>query len=226
MNILNFFGAAYDDYLSARILILNNLLIQGCILANTAIEKYFKALLLIYEVDAPRHHDISAKIFKNTLRNKFPKIFNEINWEFVSLLAKSYKLRYLDDIEPDFNLVIIRLKLLSELDFIVNLIETTIKIMKNGNNLKIIYLRAIEEKHVLLMSQNYILYNLDKTDFLQNQIDLVLEFRQVNKLNSMKVLYFSNDIKNDNKFIFEGLIVDNSKENTYKFAFKNCNTPN
>ena len=44
-TVIEFLGAAFDDYLAARVLLLTRLPLQGAVLASTAIEKYLKAVL-------------------------------------------------------------------------------------------------------------------------------------------------------------------------------------
>jgi hypothetical protein len=45
---LGYLTAGFDDYLASRVLLNNLLLTQGAILASTAIEKYIKALMIIF----------------------------------------------------------------------------------------------------------------------------------------------------------------------------------
>lgn len=50
---------------------------QGCILALTALEKYFKAMKVIMNESVPKHHDITVRKFLNSLKNNFPRLFKK-----------------------------------------------------------------------------------------------------------------------------------------------------
>ena len=51
---------ADSDYLAARCLLLGRMVVQGCVLANTAIEKYLKALHAHLELPIPRSHAVQT----------------------------------------------------------------------------------------------------------------------------------------------------------------------
>ncbi len=67
-KIVDWLRWADDDYIAARQLLLGDLLVQGAALANTAIEKYFKTILLIKKRSATKVHDI-------------PRLFQELKKE-------------------------------------------------------------------------------------------------------------------------------------------------
>jgi len=51
---------ADEDYLAARALLLRGFVLQGTILANTAVEKYLKTALLAKNIQFRNSHDVSA----------------------------------------------------------------------------------------------------------------------------------------------------------------------
>src|ERR1039458_2482499 len=57
---LTWLGWADDDYLAARALLLNNLLVQGSAFSNTTVEKYFKTLFILRALSIPHTHNIVA----------------------------------------------------------------------------------------------------------------------------------------------------------------------
>lgn len=199
----HFFIKAYEDYLSARLLILNNKLQQGCILANTAIEKYFKGMITLINEPVPKHHDISASKFRNTLNNKYPKIAEKINFEFINFLAKSYKLRYFDDLEANFNILIIKMKTLTELDFLVSIIEESFLIVRPSLGVRDNrYRQDKEDENSLLRIHNYKLNNQEKKTVIE-QPDMVYEFRKVFNGEIFEIFYVTDQIIDDNKFDYE-----------------------
>lgn len=201
-KISDFLQAAYSDYISARILILSDQLVNGCNLANTSIEKYFKAYKCLLNENIPRHHDITIKKYRNTFKNKFPTIYESINFEFIEFLFKSYLLRYLDDIPDDFNLVIIKNKTLAELDHIVNILENSISINRNGRSGRK-YKTDLDENNNALLNYNFLLSKIDKSKFVES-VNFIYELRKIPNFGIIEVTYYSDKVNNDGKFNYEG----------------------
>ncbi len=202
---MGFFITAYEDYIAARQLLINELLIQGCILANTSIEKYFKGMKAILGEEIPRHHDITVRKFKNTLKNKFGSIYQVINFEFIEFLAKCYQLRYFDEIENNYSIAIIRAKTLAELDFIVKHIENSFSFREPGKEAaENRFTLEKNEKNPKLWDFNHILHGIDKQHYIEKP-DKVYEFRKLHNGQIMQVHYVTDQIKDDGKFIYEAI---------------------
>jgi HEPN domain-containing protein len=89
------------------------MLIQGCGLASTAIEKYLKAWCAHLKRPVPRTHAVArlySEIKKHT-SNAFV-----LNDGFLLMLEKVYGLRYPDDLPNGFNVALNEMKILAELD--------------------------------------------------------------------------------------------------------------
>ena len=112
-KFLGYLTAGFDDYLASRVLLNNQLLTQGAILASTAIEKYIKALMVMYGNESHGH---LKKSHWNAFKHHQPTIYKQVNEDFLKLCQKCYKLRYLDSLKNNFNLVIAQLEFLAELD--------------------------------------------------------------------------------------------------------------
>jgi HEPN domain-containing protein len=104
---------ADSDYLAARALLLGKLLVQGCGLANTAVEKYLKARCANLERPIPRTHDVTKLYFEVKKHGGVGFLLNET---FLQFLEKAYTLRYPDDIPAGFNIAMHEMKALAELD--------------------------------------------------------------------------------------------------------------
>ena len=104
---------ADSDYLAARHLLLGSMVVQGAILANTAIEKYLKALYAHLGLSIPRSHNVQALYCELTTSGKSTTVLND---SFLSILPKAYDLRYPDELPDGFNIAINQIKLLAELD--------------------------------------------------------------------------------------------------------------
>lgn len=114
-KVLDWLRWADDDYIASRQLLLGDLLVQGAVLSNTAIEKYFKTILLIADLPRPKVHDVRA-LFKR-LRAKDIRL--NLDEHYLTLLSRLYNLRYPDELKAGFSAGIDRTRLLTELDFTV-----------------------------------------------------------------------------------------------------------
>jgi HEPN domain-containing protein len=105
-----------SDYLAARLLFMINLILQATTLSTTAIEKYVKAVCCFYNVKVPRGakgHDVREiySAIKAASTNKL-----SLNEEYLSLLTKTYRARYPDDLESGFCIALSSAKMLAQLD--------------------------------------------------------------------------------------------------------------
>src|SRR5258708_7058205 len=94
---------ADQDYLAARNLLLHGLIVQGCGLATTAVEKYLKTVLLMKGIGFPRGnrgHNVVLLYEKLVSAG----VGLGLNLEFLTLLVKAYGLRYADDLKTGFNI--------------------------------------------------------------------------------------------------------------------------
>jgi HEPN domain-containing protein len=104
---------ADSDYLAARYLLLGRMVVQGCVLANTAIEKYLKALHAHLELPISRSHAVETLYaeLKNSAKSTVT-----LNQSFLRVLQKAYRLRYPDALPDGFNISLNQMKVLAELD--------------------------------------------------------------------------------------------------------------
>lgn len=117
-KVMGWLNLADTDYLAARHLLLGHFLVQGGMLANTAIEKYFKMILEIRGIDLKNlrkglksGHEITG--YYSHVKQDTNLSLNE---DFLSFLEKAYKLRYLDNLETGFNIFLNQSKMLACLD--------------------------------------------------------------------------------------------------------------
>lgn len=194
-----FFLGGYEDYLAARQLLLNNLLLQGTNLALTSVEKYFKGIKSILREEVPKHHDITVSKFKNSLKNKFRLLHDDINFDFIKLISKSYKLRYYDDIDEGFKITLFKWKTLVELDSTINIIENSFKISNSKSNYK--YLNDFKLKNKLLIKENFLSKGCKRQDYF-NREEVILQIEKRSD-NIIQIQYLTNDIKDDGIFNFK-----------------------
>jgi len=122
-KVMDFFSAGFSDYIAARVLLNEALLIQGTVLASTALEKYIKGIMAI---NGNESHGHLKKAHWISLKNYSQELYNRCNIEFLELCQKSYRLRYLDELPDGFNLVIGQIEFLAELDKTVQNFESIV----------------------------------------------------------------------------------------------------
>lgn len=179
--VLEFVNAAFDDYMAARVLVRAKLLVQGAILASSAIEKYCKAVMA-FKGHFSRGH--LKKAHWNYLANFDPKLYSTLNPEFFLFLQKCYKLRYPDSLPVGYNIVIIERELLAELDRTALGLHTkfTFSIKDRSPTRGGKYEQLSEDKDDRLFGENHFLSKEDVASFISNSGQLVYECRKTNTL--------------------------------------------
>ena len=149
-SVLTWLGWADEDYLAARTLLLENLLVQGAAFSNTAIEKYFKTLFVLQALPFPRTHNI-VSLFQEI---KAQGINLKLNDQYLQLLVKAYKMRYPDDLEPGFNFAMVQTKMLVELDATVHTIRKGFGFRKDGKPITTRFDLLVTDENSLLVKRN------------------------------------------------------------------------
>lgn len=164
LPLMGFLRNAYDDYLAARTLLNHNLILQGCILANTSIEKYFKAILT-FKGDTVKHtHSIVGML--PSIKSFDPKLHSKLNLEFIQLVDKCYTLRYFESLPANFRIALLKKKVLAELDFTISLMQDKINIHRSDKESKSIYQHDVDTKRTELLENNFLFGQQTKDDYL------------------------------------------------------------
>ena len=212
-TIIEWLSWADKDYVAARRLLLDGLLVQGASLANTAIEKYLKALIVCQEKKVKHGHD-PLTIYRQMKAD----CTLQLNEEFLTLLAKAYKMRYPDDLEAGYNIVLSQALILDALDQSVNLITSRIVIAhSDGRTVVRLLDNLIAQKDPRVVFNNTALGTVTK-DALLNQPSLVYECRVMQKHSHMEAEYSAARIE-DSNFGREALVQTSEK------SFNLANTP-
>ncbi|MFT3795644.1 hypothetical protein [Flavobacterium sp.] len=159
---------AYRDYVAARCLLNNELIIQGLTLASTAVEKYLKSIIVFHSIDKINYHYHFDRIEK--LKNALSNIYDldeKFDPVFLTILEKTYKIRYYDKLKEQILIGIYLNQFLGELDATILDLETFIMKTQNGNNKFTNYWRAIENKDPNLYNNNYLLTKQEKKEFME-----------------------------------------------------------
>lgn len=203
-SVIQWVNWADRDYIAARKLFNANLIVQGCSLANTAIEKYLKAILLLIKFPIPKGykgHDISNLYSQVVV--KFPKL--KLNEEFLEMLVKVYKLRYPDGLEIGYNVSLCSMKILIELDHSVFEIRSGFHFQKSDGTAAVALLDSMLQDHSNdLLENNTSFGSTLREDIFNNPLH-VYEMRVISEGNFLEAYYQSKNIKDDNIFNAEGL---------------------
>ena len=211
-KVAEFLDIAYKDYLAARILLNSHLPVQGAVLASTAIEKYFKAILSFNGNESRGH---LKKSHFNAVKNFDSKLWGALNKEFLDLLQKVYALRYLDDLEQNFNLVIASREFLAELDYTAITIHKKFKLKKGQKDIVTIFDEHLAEKDSRLSLNNHVLSGMDKQEFIVLETQLVYEVRKFPFRGLIEVNYVTAPLPSDGKFMRTGLTPEESGSMQY-----------
>jgi hypothetical protein len=213
-SIQLFLLAAFDDYLSSRVLIRYQQLVQASVLASTAIEKYCKAILAFRGNSSQGHLKIKHW---NCLKNFDPGLYSTFNEKFFIFLQKCYALRYPDALPNGYNLVIRSRELLAELDHTAISIEEKFSVSRKNteekNLLKI--LRAKNDER--LVWNNYKFTTENRFAFMARDNQHVYECRMIAG-SLVHISYITPPTASDGNFIREGLIPAGNDGRSYTIA--------
>jgi HEPN domain-containing protein len=191
---------ADSDYLAARYLLLGRMVVQGCILANTAIEKYIKALQAHLELPISRSHAVLTLYTELKTSAKSTVTLNE---SFLRVLQKGYRLRYPDALPDGFNIALNQMKLLAELDRTVFAISSALTFRAGTTDT--ILTRATKAGDQRFLERNVVLNPEHASVFFDSDCQS-FEFRTSKPLN-INVDYLSPRVTDDGLFDQEGAVL-------------------
>ncbi len=198
---------AYEDYVSARILLLSGSLMNGCILANTSLEKLLKALIFYCGENNLKKYQHRAHQLLDDLNKKGFK--PNINREFLSALSMIYDSRYIGDnnkVKPGYNFTIVKNKFLAELDYTVDLLGNTIvaKSKPKPNVKTAVEICNLNRTNPQIRNGNYLYLGMSK-DVYCTGLEDILELRVLSNYETIIWKYQTLGSKNDGKFSYETL---------------------
>lgn len=167
-KIIAWLGLADNDYVAARTLLRQGLLVQGSILASSAIEKYLKTVHLIknmvFETRGEKAHDV-LNLYRQLKGKDSRKNLNE---SYLSLLNRAYKLRYPDRLEKEFNIALHQAKTLIGLDETVFKIRSRIRMVGAEQRLRFEVL--MEQKDEQLLQANHTFGDAKRDELFQRPL--------------------------------------------------------
>ena len=208
------------DYLAARVLINNGLLIQGVCLASTCIEKYFKAIVALSN-EIPHKH-LNTKLIQQ-IYDFDPNLSKNFNPTFLELLTKSYKLRYISDLSAGYSIVLIQFPILAEIDLIVQKIESQFSFFEYGEKIDLGYQRLIREKDPRILENNFLYMNINKDVFiemLESKVYCIRILSVQKQKRKIEITYTAEKQPHDGNFLKELIIIHNPSIKDNKSGFE------
>lgn len=206
--VLGFINLGFKDYIAARTLLnegigkQGHLGLQGSVLASTAVEKYFKAIVAGWGKPRKWHLD---KILLAEVEKRGGNLHAKLNHSFLEFLMRCYTLRYFDTLEPGFTLHISSRQVLAELDFTISEVQRRfIFKRKDGRSTETPFDTYVESRHPLLWKNNYVLQKTDRKALVE-QRDSIYGMRLDEMMGLMEVFYDTDESKDDGDFLKPGL---------------------
>jgi hypothetical protein len=212
-----FLDIAYKDYLASRVLLNSHLLVQGAVLASTAIEKYFKAVLAFRGNESHGH---LKRAHINAAKNFDARLARILNDEYLTLLQRAYSLRYIDDLETDFNLVIAYREFLAELDFTACMFQESFTLRQEETIIVQEYHEHKRQSDPRLVSNNYLFMGVDKQTFISSEPQLVYEVRNCKLRGLIEAIYTAVPTQSDGRFLRPAYVPVDQGGMSYQLAFK------
>ncbi|SFW88112.1 HEPN domain-containing protein [Chitinophaga sancti] len=166
---LGLIRTAYNDYIAARVLLNRNYTLQGVILSSTAIEKYFKALIVFHSGKIkPAHFDKFDQIKKAVEEIGYNVLIEKMDPRFIEILTKVYPLRYYDNIKSPTSIGFFKNQFLGELDQAIFWFDKTLIPSDDKGTVLSPVIRDFRNKNPDLLENNWVAQNpVDKKRFME-----------------------------------------------------------
>jgi hypothetical protein len=170
---LGLIRTAYNDYIAARVLLNKNHTLQGVILASTALEKYFKALLVSHSGKIKHVHFDKFDQIKNAVEEiGYAVIINKMDPRFIEILTKVYPLRYYDNIKLPTSVGFFKNQFLGELDQAVYWFDQALILSDDKGTILSPIKRDFQNKNPDLLENNWVAQKpIDKKKFMETDCE-------------------------------------------------------
>lgn len=166
----------YRDYIASRFLLNNDYILQGTLLASSAVEKYLKAGLALNGKRLNKYHLDRLGQFKSLYsQTPYHMMFDVLDPVFLEILGKAYKYRYYDEkkiTKPDTIGFLVN-QFLGTLDFTILKLDSLFIVTKERDGVATSQdtqlKRAAKSRLPDLWLNNYVLNNIDKTEFMNRK---------------------------------------------------------
>src|SRR5262249_53383373 len=179
------------------------LVLQGAILASTAVEKYLKAILAFRGNTSEGH---LKRAHLRAVSNFDPRLYSSLNESFLLLLSKCYKLRYPDTVRAGFNLCLSARSVLAELDDSVAKIQKRFVFGQGSRTIQTAYDAYLARKSPELYDDNHVLLGSPKSNYVEGGADHIYEMRVDVSLGIIETHYQTERGQYRSNFLQPGLV--------------------
>jgi hypothetical protein len=162
----------------------------------------------------------------NAAKNFDARLARVLNEDFLTLLQRAYRLRYLDDIDVDFNLVIASREFMAELDLTAGMFQESFKFEIDGKPAVFAYDEDKQQQDPRLVDDNFLFIDIEKPVqtmkqvFISAEPQLVYEVRNCRLRGLAEVIYLTAPAESDGKFLRAGYVPQEEEEMNFQLAFK------
>ena len=170
---LGLIRTAYNDYIASRVLLNKNYTLQGVILASTALEKYFKAIIVNQTGKIKYvHFDKFDKLRRAVEEAGYSVLIEKIDPKFIEILIKVYPLRYYDNIEYPTSIGFFKNQFLGELDQAVYWFDKAMILFDDKGTVLSPVRRDFQNKNPDLFENNWVTQKaIDKKKFMETDCE-------------------------------------------------------
>ncbi|WP_202702740.1 HEPN domain-containing protein [Flavobacterium sp. UGB4466] len=159
----------YRDYIAARFLLKNHFIVQGLTLASTAVEKYLKAVIVynLQQKEKYHYHLDKFRLLKNLLSKVQNDVTEDFDPVFLDILENAFKIRYYNTIKKPIFMGFYINQFIGELDWTIYYLEKFISTTQTGGQSISAYSKAVKEKGSHLYTNNFIVRNENKKEYME-----------------------------------------------------------
>lgn len=194
-----YLALAYTDYVAARLLLLEGLLIQAAPLASTALEKLLKAALLAGGHKVSKAQHLCAPLV-HQFKDAYPGLLDNSYEDFLKFLEKAYRLRYAQADGEGFCIVLNQYRTLIHLDRLVQVLNEPFKFSRGEQQVPTPFGSARQSEDPLLTKGNTAL----RSDLLPQIMagdNRVIEVGMGGKFRNLVVQYQTKGVSDSGSFL-------------------------
>lgn len=205
--------SGFRDYIASRLLIRNNMLEQGAILASIAVEKYIKACLVYFDSQKKVH--LNHQNFIPFINRVSPTILDKINIEFIRYLGLIYQCRYYSNHEKEISIGIHKWKFLAELDYTMNLLDGKTTLTRQDGSSDSVFKQAVENLDESVMGECYLAMRVEKKKFVERYTHAVAMLFNPSGTGPVQVNYGRCLTLDTDSFLPENLFIRNGDSDSF-----------
>ncbi|MCC7248897.1 MAG: HEPN domain-containing protein [Lysobacter sp.] len=198
-TVAGFLRLACEDYLAARLLLRQGLLIAAIPIAAQCIEKAMKAALISKSHTVSKQQHLCPALIA-TFKKINPGFIDSETEDFLCFLAKGYKLRYAHTESEGYTIVINQYRTLMALDKAFSDLDKPFKLMAETEETATPYRAKASEQNALLTQDNWI-FNPEVKNEILTRANMVVEIGMGGRYREIDVTYLTEGVSSHGSFL-------------------------